>query len=252
MLPTLKNRKNIELSIHIGNNAKYKQEIFMSDQVIHCPKCGKAVSLPENTGSKTVQCPICQHQFALVIAPAAKKRNPLLLIIIIAVVVFMLLVGTAILGILAAMLLPALSSARERAKQHQCLSNLKIYGTAIIMYANDSSDHLPKNKQQIQEYLYSTPEYTYCSSGDTKYVYLGSADMKISELTTHPAVPLLICWNNHPNGMVQVLYADGHVEKHDFRKNFNSVPDVAEAVFGKSYLKDKLLQKKLLENAREF
>ena len=60
-----------------------------------------------------------------------------------------LLVVIAIIAILAAMLLPALSAARERARAADCVSKLKQIGVGTMMYVQDYQEYYPR------AYMYS-------------------------------------------------------------------------------------------------
>ncbi len=55
-----------------------------------------------------------------------------------------LLVVIAIIAILAAMLLPALAKAKEKARRIQCLNNLHQFAIATISYAGDNKEKLPE------------------------------------------------------------------------------------------------------------
>jgi prepilin-type N-terminal cleavage/methylation domain-containing protein len=54
-----------------------------------------------------------------------------------------LLVVIAIIGILAALIFPALAGAKERARRAACLNNLKQFGVALTLYGGDFNDYVP-------------------------------------------------------------------------------------------------------------
>jgi prepilin-type N-terminal cleavage/methylation domain-containing protein/prepilin-type processing-associated H-X9-DG protein len=77
--------------------------------------------------------------FTLIELPAVRKGFTLI----------ELLVVIAIIAILAALLLPALKSAKEKARQAQCMSNLKQVTLAIKLYADDYEGWAPNIAEAV-------------------------------------------------------------------------------------------------------
>ncbi len=85
-----------------------------------------------------------------------------------------LLVVIAIIALLAAILLPVLSQARLRAKQIQCIGNLRQIVTAFHFYGDDYDEYLPHYDQALYGYTQTSPPtdaHTYRINWPMIYTY---------------------------------------------------------------------------------
>lgn len=144
------------------------------------------------------------------------------------VTVLELLVATAIIVILATLVLLPVQKARQKSSQTSCMNNLKHIGLAVHTYSIDYQEHFPSTGTTGKEALQILFTHQYapdiklfdCPSGNGSSVDTNDAsngDYFFSHLLTENAnenSPIAVDdEDNHPKPVsYNILYLDGHVE----------------------------------------
>jgi prepilin-type N-terminal cleavage/methylation domain-containing protein len=108
-----------------------------------------------------------------------------------------LLVVVAIIALLAALLLPALSSAKQKGKRAVCLSNLRQMGIALIGYTYDNGGNIPYGPKAPP---FVSPADLYPSTG---------APTSLLSLQTGAPVGLGLLLQQHLSSQPKVLFCPG-------------------------------------------
>jgi prepilin-type processing-associated H-X9-DG protein len=121
--------------------------------------------------------------------------------------VLILFAVMAMLFVLGAMLLPALSSAKRKAQRINSVNNLKEVGLAARVFAGDNGDRLPASFDEMKNEL-GTDKITYDTETGQRYTYLGGG-MPVDNLKPDSVLAYSPIFNGHCN----VLFADGSVSQ---------------------------------------
>ncbi len=193
------------------------------DAVGMCVGCGNPICQECNVKlGKDNCCKACKDKLAATAQEreGASRSNKWLIGLLIGCGGFFFL--AAIGGIVAAMLLPALSRAKGQARRAVCMSNLKQIGLGLAMYTVDYDEQFPENLSQLYP-EYASAEIFCCPSDPddsapedietpedamVSYRYIGS--LSPEDDSDSPIVYEDL--ENHGNEGCNVLFIDGHVE----------------------------------------
>jgi prepilin-type processing-associated H-X9-DG protein len=105
---------------------------------------------------------------------------------------------------------PALTQARQAAGATVCASQLKQLGLAVINYACDNQDSYPPDLEALAKKQDVATKILACPVSHTPYIYRG-ADLTGKQVKSE----MVLAYDkagNHPGGLRNVLFADGHVQ----------------------------------------
>jgi prepilin-type processing-associated H-X9-DG protein len=126
----------------------------------------------------------------------------------------------AVLGFLAGMLIPAISSARERARRTQCMNHLKMIGMSASTYADSHGGKLPKDMATLAKAQSLQKATLTCRSAIDKAALADPMDdgfgyvivPGLSESSPANSVLAFDKLNNHRGRGGNVLFLDGSVQ----------------------------------------
>ncbi|MCM8525606.1 MAG: type II secretion system GspH family protein [Lentisphaeraceae bacterium] len=137
-----------------------------------------------------------------------------------------LLVVVAIIGILASLLMPALSQAREKAKEAVCSSQLKQVGYAMYLYAEDNADTIVQGWTHSGDTVWQADVHVYMSDSGSYWdspVWWCPLAEKLGAGRRHYGINIYTRYNNWKGQMAIVPKSEETVMVGELNKNVEGV-----------------------------